>query len=168
MEQTTAVPETAYPFDEQSLLKGVEEMNACGSRTTGSAGHNAFVAAIKRQIKEMGVPYKSDLKYFDRWEAKRSAIVIHSAMGDLPVHVSSPFPYSGETGPEGITAAPVPVIGKHLDFFLAKDKIAVVRLKDFKSVYSGIAFNQKTAMPGPAPAKPCRDNRSGNRRPQRE
>ena len=143
----TAVPETAYPFDEQTLLKGVEEMNACGSRTTGSAGHNAFVASIKRQIKEMGVPYKSDLKYFDRWEAKRSAIVIHSAMGEIPVHVSSPFPYSGETGPEGITATPVPIIGKHLNFILAKDKIAVIRVKDFKSVYSGIAFNQKTALP---------------------
>lgn len=143
----TAVPETAYPFDEQTLLKGVEEMNACGSRTTGSAGHNAFVASIKRQIKEMGVPYKSDMKYFDRWEAKRSAIVIHSAMGEIPVHVSSPFPYSGETGPEGVTATPVPIIGKHLNFILAKDKIAVIRVKDFKSVYSGIAFNQKTALP---------------------
>lgn len=136
-----------YPFDAQTLLAGVEAMNACGSRTTGSKGHNDFVASIKRQLKEMGVPYKSDLKYFDRWEATRSALVIHSAMGDIPVHVSSPFPYSGETPPEGITAEAVPIIGKHVDFFLAKDKIAVVRLKDFKSVYSGVAFNQKSAMP---------------------
>ena len=136
-----------YPFDAQTLLAGVEAMNACGSRTTGSKGHNDFVAYIKRQLKEMVVPYKSDLKYFDRWEAKRSALVIHSAMGDIPVHVSSPFPYSGETPPEGVTAEAVPVIGKHVNFFLAKDKIAVVRLKDFKSVYSGVAFNQKAALP---------------------
>ena len=136
-----------YPFDAQSLRLGVERMNACGSRTTGSRGHNEFVGYIKRQLEEMGVPYKSDLKYFDRWEAKRCALVIHSELGDLPVHVSSPFPYSGETPPEGITAEAVPILGKHVDFFLAKDKIAVVRLKDFKSVYSGIAFNQKSALP---------------------
>lgn len=136
-----------YPFDAESLLAGVETMNAFGSRTTGSKGHNDFVAYIKRQLKEMGVPCKSDMKYFDRWEARRSAIVIHSAMGDIPVHVSSPFPYSGETPPGGVTAEPIPIIGKHINFLLAKDKIAVIRVKDFKSVYSGIAFNQKTAVP---------------------
>lgn len=138
---------TVYPFDEQSLLAGVEAMNACGPRTTGSAGHNRFVDYIKTEIASMGLEYKSDIKYFDRWEAKRSSIVIHSAMGDIPVHVSSPFPYSGETPPEGVTSEVVPVLGKHLDFFLAKDKIAVVRLRDFKSVYSGIAFNRKSAVP---------------------
>ena len=145
MEKTTKA--AGYPFDAESLLAGVEVMNGFGSRTTGSRGHNDFVAYIKRQLKELGVPYKSDMKYFDRWEAKRSAVVIHSAMGDIPVRVSSPFPYSGETPPEGVTAEPIPIIGKHINFLLAKDKIAVIRVKDFKSVYSGIAFNQKTAVP---------------------
>ena len=46
---------SGYPFDAQSLLTGVEAMNACGSRTTGSKGHNDFVTYIKRQLKEMGV-----------------------------------------------------------------------------------------------------------------
>ena len=45
----------AYPFDAQTLLGGVEAMNACGSRTTGSKGHNEFVAYIKRQLEEVGV-----------------------------------------------------------------------------------------------------------------
>ncbi|MBQ7638657.1 MAG: hypothetical protein IJS90_07135 [Clostridia bacterium] len=138
---------TVYPFSAQTMLEGVEAMNACGSRTTGSSGHNEFVEQIKRQITEMGLECKIDLKYFDRWEAKSSSIVIHSETGDIPIHVSSPFPYSGETPPEGVTAQGVQIIGKHVNFFPAKNKIAVVRLKDFKSVYSGVAFNQKSAMP---------------------
>ena len=49
--ENESVTAAAYPFDAQSLLRGVEEMNAFGSRTTGSPGHNAFVSSINRQIK---------------------------------------------------------------------------------------------------------------------
>ncbi|MCQ2474946.1 MAG: M28 family metallopeptidase [Clostridia bacterium] len=136
-----------YPFSEKSLLEGVEKMNSFGSRPTGSKAHNDFIGYIKDEISAMGIAPQSDIKYFDRWQAKSSSIVIHTAEGDMPVHVSSPFPYSGETDAAGITAEAVRVHGKHINYLQARDKIAVIKVHDFKSIYSGIAFNQKAAMP---------------------
>lgn len=137
-----------YPFNAESLLEGVEKMNSFGSRPTGSPAHNAFVGYIKDEINALGFKAESDIKYFDRWQAEKCSLVIHTAEGDLPVHVSSPFPYSGETDLNGVTAEPVYVFGKHVNYLKAKDKIAVIKVKDFKSVYSGAFFNQKNALPG--------------------
>lgn len=137
-----------YSFSPESLLKGVEKMNSFGSRPTGSKAHNKFIAYIKKQITSLGFTPQSDIRYFDRWQAKDSSIVIHTAEGDMPIHVSSPFPYSGETDINGVTAEPVYVYGKHVNYLKAKDKIAVIKVKDFKSMYSGVAFNQKKAFPG--------------------
>lgn len=135
------------PFTAADLKAGVEKMNSFGIRTTGSPAHNAFVGYIKEQIEEMGFVPESDYKLFDRWEARNASITIHSEEGDIPVHVSSPFPYSGETDKNGVTAKCELVLGKHINYLKAKDKIAVVKVKDFKSVYSGVAFNQKNAFP---------------------
>lgn len=136
-----------YSFSPETILAGVEKMNSFGSRPTGSKAHNDFIAYIKDRIVSMGFKPESDIKYFDRWQAISSSIVIHTSEGDMPVHVSSPFPYSGETDVNGITAEPVYVAGKHINYLVAKDKIAVIKVKDFKSIYSGIAFNQKEAFP---------------------
>ena len=136
-----------YPFTSETLLDGVKKMNSFGSRPTGSPGHLDFIEYIKNEISAMGFEPQSDIKHFDRWQAKNASIVIHATHGDIPIHVSSPFPYSGETEAEGITAEPVRVLGKHVSYLKANEKIAVVTVKDFKSVYSGIAFNQKKAFP---------------------
>ncbi len=136
-----------YPFSEQSLFEGVQKMNSFGSRPTGSKAHNDFIEYIKDEIKSMGIIPQSDIRYFDRWQATNSSIVIHTKEGDMDIPVSSPFPYSGKTDENGITAEPVTVYGKHLNYLKAKDKIAVIKVKDFKSVYSGVAFNQKNAFP---------------------
>lgn len=136
-----------YPFTAESLLEGVKKMNSFGSRTTGSKAHNDFIKYIKDEISAMGIEPKSDIKHFNRWQAKKSSIVIHTAEGDMDIHVSSPFPYSGETDFNGVTTEPVFVYGKHLNYIKAKDKIAVIKVKDFKSIYSGIAFNQKASFP---------------------
>ncbi len=136
-----------YPFDKASLLHGVETMNSFGSRTTGSLGHKRFVQYIKDEIASMGLETHSDSKTFDRWEAKSATLVIHAKDGDVPVHVSSPFPYSGETGEEGITAVPVLNQWRYLNFVSAIDKIAVVKVKDLGNIYSGVAFDRKRALP---------------------
>lgn len=138
---------TEYPFTKEELLENVKKMNSFGSRTTGSKGQNNFIAFLKDEIHKMGFETKSDYHTFDRWQAEKSSITLHTDTGDVDVHVSSPFPYSGDTDENGVTGELVRVHAKHMGFGIARGKIAVVKVKDFKSTYSGVAFDQKRAFP---------------------
>ena len=136
-----------YPFTAQDLLAGVEKMNSFGTRPTGSPAHNAFIGYLKDEIHAMGLETRVNNYNFDRWQAKRTALTLLTDNGPEEIHVSSPFPYSGETTPFGVTGELVHLVGKHINYGLAHKKIAVVKVKDFKSTYSGVAFNQKNAFP---------------------
>ena len=136
-----------YPFSADTLLDGVRTMNSFGSRTTGSAGHRAFVDYIRKEIEDMGYVCHSDVRHFERWQAKDWSLVIHGEEGDIPVHVSSPYPYSGETPPEGITSEVVLNHGKYLRFLESAGKIAVIRIADLGNIYSGVAFHRKSSYP---------------------
>lgn len=136
-----------YPFTKDDLLAGVEKMNSFGTRPTGSPAHREFVSYLKDEIHAMGFETISNEYKFDRWQAKSSSIVLHNPDGDSEVHVSSPFPYSGETDENGVSGRLIRVRGKHINFAIAKDNIAVVEVKDFMHTYSGIAFDQKNAFP---------------------
>lgn len=90
--------DAAMTIDERKLdsaammLKDIEVMNSFGSRTTGSEGHNQFIAWLEQQVTDMGLQVYRDRYTFDRWEEKNSALMIdHQA-----IHVSSAFPYSGK------------------------------------------------------------------------
>ncbi len=92
-----------YPFTKDDLLAGVERMNLFGTRPTGSPAHREFVSYLKDEIHAMGFETVSNEYKFDRWQAKSSSIVLHNPDGDSEVHVSSPFPYSGETDENGVS-----------------------------------------------------------------
>lgn len=131
----------------EEVLAGVEKMNAFGVRTTGSAAQREFVSYLKNEIHSMGLETYSDLYSFDRWEERASSITIHSAGGDEKIEVSSAWPYSGETGPSGVTGEIVEIFGKHVNYLPAKGKIALVKVHDLGKIPSGIAFNQRGSYP---------------------
>ncbi|MBQ4207370.1 MAG: hypothetical protein II621_03620, partial [Clostridia bacterium] len=132
----------------EQVLADMYAMNGFGTRLTGSEGQNAFVAFLKQRAEALGYQTYSDLYSFDRWEAQRSSITIHRIRGDEPVAVSSVWPYSGETGPLGVTGEAVEVFGKHINYLHARGKIALVTVSDLGRIPSGIAFNQRGAYPG--------------------
>ncbi|WP_157764250.1 hypothetical protein [Paenibacillus riograndensis] len=66
------------------MLKNIETMNAFGSRTTGSEGHNQFIAWLEQQVADMGLTINRDNYTFDRWEEKKSSIIIDNQ----EIHVS--------------------------------------------------------------------------------
>ncbi len=132
----------------EQVLADMHAMNGFGTRLTGSEGQNAFVAFLKQRAEALGYQTYSDLYSFDRWEAQRSSITIHRIRGDEPVAVSSVWPYSGETGPLGVTGEAVEVFGKHINYLHARGKIALVTVSDLGRIPSGIAFNQRGAYPG--------------------
>ena len=122
-----------------NIQKGIDTMNGFGTRLTGSRGNNDFIAYLKKEIKKMGFETNSDVRTFKRWEATNTKLVLHTAEGDVDVKVGSAHPYSGVTGPEGIT-------GKLQTKGIGRD-IVVLKMKDFENLTSRIPFDQRRAYP---------------------
>ncbi|MFF2481364.1 hypothetical protein [Paenibacillus sp. NPDC058071] len=72
---TASIDETKLDSAEV-MLKNIETMNAFGSRTTGSEGHNSFIAWLEQQVTDRGLTVYRNSYTFDRWEEKKSAILI--------------------------------------------------------------------------------------------
>lgn len=132
---------------QQNILQGIEDMNSFGARLTGTKAHNSFISYLKDKIHQMGIETYSDPYRFNRWEEESASLTLHGQEGDEDIHVSSVWPYSGETDPQGVTGQLVYCKAKHLGFAEAKGKIAVVRMRDFEKVPSSVAFAQRASMP---------------------
>lgn len=131
----------------EELLSGVEKMNSFGVRYTGSAAHKKFIEYLKNEIHTMGIKTESDLKTFKRWEKKSVSLTLHTRNGDEEVPVSSAYPYSGETPPEGVRGKLVAVHEKHIGFIpKAKDNICVVKVSTL-SVPTIIVEDRRNAKP---------------------
>ena len=131
----------------EQLLHEVEKMNSFGVRLTGSPAHKAYIASLKAQIRDMGLNVYSDPYFFNRWEAKNASIVLHDANGTEEIPVSSVFPYSGETPPDGITAELVMLEGQRLSLLRARGKIGVIRVNNINQLPSKMAFDERRSMP---------------------
>ena len=131
----------------EALQREVEKMNAFGVRLTGSAPHKQFIAYLRQQAQDMGLRVYSDPHYFNRWEAKRASIVLHDADKTVDIPVSSVFPYSGETPPEGVTGELVLLKNKRIGFFEARGKIAVAKVGNLSQLPSKVAFDERRSQP---------------------
>lgn len=96
-----------------------------GSRTTGSVAHKRLIEHVAQKFTDLGLTVNYDTHTFTRWELKKREDVKLSVDGKN-IEVSSAFPYSGRTGPEGISAKLVLVkSNKNADWKKAKGAIAV-------------------------------------------
>lgn len=121
--------ESKLLMSKEELLCGVEKMNSFGVRYTGSKAHKDFISYLKNEVISLGFDVLTDERTFRRWEAKKATITVHSQDGDIDIPVSSPYPYSGETGEDGVRGKLVPVHEKHVGFITkAKDNICVVKV----------------------------------------
>lgn len=126
----------------ETILDEIRMMNSFGSRTTGASGHREFVEWLKQKLNDMGLIVHRDLYKFGRWEERRSALYINQE----EIHVSSAYPYSGETGDDGVTGKLIYV--KNGDYKKAKGNIAVVEMKMIKKLPIGLFMNKRKAFPG--------------------
>jgi hypothetical protein len=126
---------------EETMRKAIKTMNAFGSRTTGSKGHQEFISWLKTQLNDMGFKIYSDTYSFERWEEKKSALWIHNEA----VHVSSAYPYSGETDKNGVTGELVYV--RKGNYSKASGKIAVIEVKAVKKLPIGLIMNKRSEFP---------------------
>lgn len=133
-------------ISKEEMLEGMHKMNSFGTRLTGSSGHTDFINWLKAEIGGMDIPVFSDPFYFRRWEEKRSLIEIIDGNERISIPVSSAYPYSGETSPDGITEELV-YVKSPADIPKTKGKIAVFEIANVNFLPSEIAFDKRTSYP---------------------
>jgi hypothetical protein len=81
-------------------------MSDLGSRLTGNTAHNAYIDMLEQQLVDLGAEgVARDVIPIDRWTPLTWDLAMLSEDGsELPVQVANFFPYSGDTGPGGVTA----------------------------------------------------------------
>ncbi|WP_328856397.1 hypothetical protein OG579_13850 [Williamsia herbipolensis] len=97
-----------------------------GPRLTGNPAHQQFIDSIADDLDRIGLSAAHDRLTFDRWDPIRWELSI----AGRPVPVAFYFPYSGITGPEGITGDLhyLGVLGHFGAWSPARGKIAVVEV----------------------------------------
>jgi hypothetical protein len=86
------------------LGRQTAQMNALGDRFPGNEAHRTHVEYLAKGLKTLGLDVQRDTGRFSRWLATRWAARLTPKGGapiDLPA--TSYYPYSGATGPEGVT-----------------------------------------------------------------
>ncbi|NEE03692.1 M20 family metallo-hydrolase [Phytoactinopolyspora halotolerans] len=102
-----------------------EELAGLGSRLTGTAAHQRYVDMLAERLEAAGLKVHRDELRFRRWEPRRAELHLDSGERRR-LHVTSPFPYSGETPADGITA-PLAHCGRAPGSFTgAAGRIAIV------------------------------------------
>ena len=79
-------------------------MAKLGPKYTGNPAHAQYVDFLAQKLQSFGLDVIRDHYTLDRWEAERLSITVHPPSGaSFKAPVTSYYPYSGQTGPEGVT-----------------------------------------------------------------
>src|SRR5262249_43645625 len=83
--------------------KRVKELLKLGPRETGSPSHAKFIDEIAREIESLGLRVRRDSHRFSRWSLSDPSSDCELKVAGQNVLVASAYPYSGVTGPKGVT-----------------------------------------------------------------
>jgi len=110
------------------VSKWLKAINSFGPRLTGSVPHKNSIDFLERELHRIGgFLIHRDVRYFTRWEAKKCGL---STVGRAKsFNVSSCFPYSGQTPPQGISGKLIYYPRLPLSFRRAAGKIALVDVR---------------------------------------
>lgn len=113
-----------------------------GTRVTGTPSHNVLIDHIKGALELLGLPVYTDhinFTYNDQLISPPKLVI-----NDTELKISSYLPYSGNTGPEGLTGQLLDLTGsnvKNITWARASGKIAVV------NITSGLVDYRDTLAP---------------------
>jgi len=101
-------------------------MAKLGPKYTGNRAHVEFVEFLATTMKKLGLDVARERYTFPRWDARRWSLSIAGASPFQP-HVTSYFPYSGQTTAEGVTGELV-FAGRNPSFALddLQGKVALI------------------------------------------
>jgi hypothetical protein len=114
------------------LLEKVGWLRELGPRETGNPEHVRFVSRIADELASLGLQVRRDSHSFDRWSVPSSGsrcalTVLNAAGGDLTIPVASAYPYSGRTGPLGVSG-PLQLVRSASWWNCVAGKIAVIQV----------------------------------------
>ena len=115
----------------------LRDLYALGPRPTGSEAHVALVDRIAAELAKLGLKVHRDSHRFERWEVTSDRLAL--TVGGRRIPVSSAWPYSGETGPKGVTAPLTLLDGWRRKWRAAAGNIAVVQV-DNRAIPYGLLF----------------------------
>ena len=87
-----------------AFAEQVRYLDSLGPRVTGSSAHGALVENVAEQLTGLGLTVHRDPHRFTRWNAPRDSTHLNLTVGNRAIRISSAYPCSGTTGPDGITA----------------------------------------------------------------
>ena len=106
-------------------------MAALGPKLTGNKAHNSYIDFLQSNMEKVGLEVTRDRYTLPMWEAKRWEIAVQTATGDtFKPKVTSYYPYSGQTPPEGVSGQ-LEYVGSNPTFFNLKNLKGKVALIDF-------------------------------------
>lgn len=106
----------------------IDRLRELGPRTSGNDAHRALIEDVAADLKELAYNVHRDTHTFDRWDATSDQVGLQIGQQQIPL--SSAWPYSGKTGPEGVTGELVLVHGLRKNWRAAAGKIAVIEVQN--------------------------------------
>ncbi|MDI9916410.1 hypothetical protein [Rhodococcus sp. IEGM 1379] len=119
---------TSSPIDIDRLRAAQLHLDAMGPRLTGTESHRMLVEEVAAELTDLGLEVRRDTQTFERWDLPSSADGLRIDLADGSAAVSSAFPYSGITGPAGISAPLILLNTKRPRWSRAKGAIAVIEV----------------------------------------
>ncbi|MGC0365287.1 hypothetical protein ABH922_003271 [Rhodococcus sp. 27YEA15] len=116
------------PDDREYFRQAQARLDALGPRLTGSTAHRAVVEEVASELAALGLEVHRDSHSFERWDLPRRSDGLRIELPTGPIAVSSAFPYSGLTGPEGVSAPLVYLNARRPKWSRAKGAIAVIEV----------------------------------------
>ncbi len=109
--------------DYASQIRRLKEL---GPRTSGNEAHRTLISEVATELSELGYDVQRDRHTLERWDALPNSTTLQIEGVDIPL--SSVWPYSGETGPLGVTAPLILLQGWRKKWKAAAGKIAVIEV----------------------------------------
>lgn len=124
----------------------IRQINAFGPRLTGTSAHEACIDFLAAELERIGLQVEETVHSITRWIPQRVAL---STPEGVDIRVASPYPYSGQTAENGITAELVWFRGIPRTFHRARGRIAVVSLKrrDLTQILLALCMKRRTCLP---------------------
>ena len=81
----------------------VDYLDRLGPRLTGNDAHRTLIDDVAKQLAALGLTVNRDPHRFTRWDAPRDDAHLKLTVENRSIPISAAYPYSGTTGPAGVT-----------------------------------------------------------------
>jgi hypothetical protein len=117
-------------MDDDFVVAELDLLAKLGPRFPGSDAHERLVAHVAGQWAELGMDVREDVLGFERWDPPGHPDGLRLTVDGQPVEISSAFPYSGTTGPDGVRGRLRHLRGQLPRWSRARGGIAVVEVRN--------------------------------------